>query len=105
MTQSPARRNAIVGLDPDAPDISRQDERPAANTNQALPDFECIRKSAQSRMRSLHMLCDPYTDLVNDVNEKIGVAERLAERGECSSAYRMYQEIVRDIDQVYRNGS
>jgi hypothetical protein len=51
------------------------------------------------------MLCDPFMDLVNDVNAKMGMAERLAESGERLSAYRMYQEILRDIDQVCRVGS
>jgi hypothetical protein len=104
-TQPPARRNVIGELYAHTPCVTRQDETTAASAHPALPDYEYMRTSPQSRVRSLHMLCDPFMDLVNDVNAKMGMAERLAESGERLSAYRMYQEILRDIDQVCRVGS
>jgi hypothetical protein len=85
------------------PCVTHQDETTASGAHQTLPDYENIRKSAQSRVRSLHMSFGPFMDLVNDVNAKMGIAERLEESGERLPAYRMYQEILQDTDQVCRD--
>jgi hypothetical protein len=59
-----------------------------------------IRQLAQERMRALHALCDPVIDKVNDVNIKLGEAERVWKGGDHLTAHQLYEEVLRDIGQV-----
>jgi hypothetical protein len=42
----------------------------------------------------MHRQCDPIIDLVNEINLKIGLAERLTERSEHVKAHHVYQGIL-----------
>jgi hypothetical protein len=74
----------------------------AARRDAMIPDFDRVRMKAQERIGTLHLMFDPFMDLINSVSVKMDVAERLAEGGDYLAAYPLYMSVLRDIENSYR---
>jgi hypothetical protein len=74
----------------------------AARGDAILPDFDWVRMKAQERIGTLHLMFDPFMDLINSVSVKMIVAERLSDRSDYLAAYPLYLSVLRDIEDGYR---
>lgn len=61
-------------------------------------DYESARSQAQDSVRELNVMCDTIIALVDDVNTKMGAAERLVVGEEYEMARRLFLNVLRDIN-------
>lgn len=71
-------------------------KRPGSAKEEKL-NFGSTHRLAVDRVRELHVVCDPIVDLIDDMNDKMGAAERLSQAGEFEVARGLYLDVLRDI--------
>jgi hypothetical protein len=96
------QHGAITGLHSHEPCAPHQANIDIVVAHQNVADrptqMECerTRQSAAVRLRWLHRICDPFMDMVQELNETMGQAERLYDAGDRRRSYALYEEIIQD---------
>jgi len=97
-----AQHGAIAGLHPHEPCAPHQANVDAMLAHQDNADrlmeegCERTRQRAAAQMRWLHKICDPFTEMIDELNATMGRAERLYDAGDHRGAHALYQEIIQD---------